>query len=112
MKMLLRCLARIGAISRSMAWIASLVCEPDEIEEHAADALQRPRRCVSSASIVLAKVGASASSAMAAISALLLGKRRVEGGPVMLRRDALEGRKAERRASTDARRGLPARAAI
>ena len=86
MKMLLRCLARIGAISRSTAWIASLVCDPARLK-NTPPTFFSVWPLVSSASIVLAKVGASASSAMAAI----------EGGLVMLRRDALEGGKAERR---------------
>ena len=68
MKMLLRCLARSGAISRSTAWIASLVCEPARLKNTPPTFFSvRPLR--SNASMVLAKVGASALSAMAAISA-------------------------------------------
>ena len=83
-----------GAISRSIACMASLVCAPVEIEEDAADPLRGVAPLRSSASIVLAKVGAAGSAAIASISARCSRERRVEGRPIMLGGDRLERRDA------------------
>ena len=55
----------------------------------------RSRPLRSSASMVLPKLGAAGSAAMASISARWRGESAVEGGPEMLGRDGAERRQAE-----------------
>ena len=91
----LRWRASTGAISRSIAWSSSLVAAPARLKNtFATRSRLRPLR--SSASIVLAKVGASGFAAMASISARWSFSASVERGPEMPGLDAVERRRLER----------------
>src|SRR5256885_9804436 len=73
------CLAKRGASARSMAWISALVSVPARLK-NTAEARSRASPERSSASMVLAKVGAAALPAMAAISLRLVAKPRSKAG--------------------------------
>src|SRR5664279_5257155 len=62
-----QCLASTGDMSRSISWIASLVCEEARLWKTASTLLSK-RPLFSSARIVFSNVGASALSEIAAIS--------------------------------------------